>query len=490
MNTLYDVLGVPQHANEKAIRTAFRKAAKSFHPDLNAGDPTAELQFRQLVAAYDLLKNPQQREAYDRQLKEDRRLRFRRIASPIISGLVSGSIVAAVMLWLNAQRPPEPPPAPRLAMTDDRTGQATAAADKPRKEEVSREGGENQGGASPAPASDAGDKDTSDEQLQQLAGLPPLPTQPEAPSPLAMEWERVQAAGDAMAIWEFAVRNPDAPEAQLARARLLTLIETSENVFLLQVLRIGAPDGIAERARARLARLGVAATTNEATINELTSPDPSSSPLEERAAAFVSGQIAAWFPLNARNLPTLTKAYAEEVYYNGGLMTRSVVIRDKRHLSERTQERSYSVQSGSMKTECVATVCRVGGTLDWQTRNTPRLPGAGAATPVTTGTIEFEYGLIYSRGAFSILSENSTPVKIPLPEARPLPSRQEAAKQQASRQEPKQETKQEAKREPPTPEPKQEAKAESSAQEAPKQEPPAQDAPKQEPSAPEPPDNP
>ena len=474
MNTLYDVLGVPQHANEKAIRTAFRKAAKSFHPDLNAGDPTAELQFRQLVAAYELLKNPQQREAYDQQLRVDRRHRFRRIASPIISGLVSGSIVAAVMLWLNAQRPPEPPQAPRLAMTDDRTGQTTAAADKPRKEEVGRKGGENQEGAAPAPASDTGDKDTSDEQLQQLAGLPPLPTQPEAPSPLAMEWERVQAAGDAMAIWEFAVRNPDAPEAQLARARLLTLIETSENVFLLQVLRIGAPDGIAERARARLARLGVAATTNEATITELTSPDPSSSPLEERATAFVSSQIAAWFPLNSRNLPTITKAYAEEVYYNGSLKTRSVVIRDKRHLSERTQERIYSVQSGSMKTECVATVCRVSGILDWQTRSTPRLPGAGAATPVTTGTIEFEYGLIYARGAFSILSENSTPVKIPLPEARPLlPSRQEAAKQQASRQEPKQE-----------------AKAEPSAQEAPTQEPPAQEAPKQEPSAPEPPDNP
>src|SRR5215467_12428144 len=116
MNTLYDVLGVPPHANEKTIRTAFRKAAKSFHPDLNAGDPAAELQFRQLVAAYELLKNPAQREAYDQQLKEDRRQRFRRIASPIISGVVSGSIVAAVMLYLNAQKPSEP--APRLAVAE------------------------------------------------------------------------------------------------------------------------------------------------------------------------------------------------------------------------------------------------------------------------------------------------------------------------------------------------------------------------------------
>src|SRR5262245_7369171 len=117
MNTLYDVLGVPPHANEKTIRTAFRKAAKSYHPDLNAGDPTAELQFRQIVAAYELLKNAEQREAYDQQLKEDRRQRLRRIASPIISRVVSGSVVAAVMLWLNAQKPPEPVQAPRLAVT-------------------------------------------------------------------------------------------------------------------------------------------------------------------------------------------------------------------------------------------------------------------------------------------------------------------------------------------------------------------------------------
>src|SRR5215467_14114749 len=108
MDTLYEVLGVSSRANETAIRTAFRKAAKSYHPDLNAGNPTAELQFRQIVAAYELLKDPQQREAYDQQLKDDRRLRFRRIASPIISGLVSGSIVAAVMLWLNGQKPAEP----------------------------------------------------------------------------------------------------------------------------------------------------------------------------------------------------------------------------------------------------------------------------------------------------------------------------------------------------------------------------------------------
>ena len=465
MNTLYDVLGVPPHANEKTIRTAFRKAAKSFHPDLNAGDPTAELQFRQLVAAYELLKNPQQREAYDLQLKEDRRQRFRRIASPIISGVVSGSIVAAVMLWLNGQKPTESAQAPRVAIASvgdpgSPQGSPQGNPQVPAVDDVrnSRNSDVNRESALPALPPPAPDNPFPDDQSRQLAEAPPA-AQPEAEAPLAREWARVRATGDAMAIWEFAVRNPDAPEAQLARARLLTLIETSENIFLLQVLRIGAPDAIAERARARLAYLGVPARTDDA------SSDTSSDPLEERAGAFMFAQIAAWLPAN-RNLSALTRAYAEEVYYDGGLKPRATVIRDKRRVFERSPERVYAVQPGSMKAECAGDVCRVSGVLEWQARSAARSTAAGAGTTVTTGAMHFEYGLIFSRGVFSILSENSSPVKaaVPVPEARPLPSRQETAKQQASRQDPKQET------------------------QAP--EPSGQDAPKPEPAVQEPPENP
>jgi hypothetical protein len=289
---------------------------------------------------------------------------------------------------------------------------------------------------------------------------------------LATEWERVQATGDVITIWGFAVRNPGTPEAELARARLLTLIETSSNVFLLHVLRIGAPDGIADRARERLTQLGVLTTTDEAPA---ASPDPSPTPLEERAAAFVSAQIVAWFPANSRNLGALTKAYAEEVYFDGSLKPRATVIRDKRRVFERTPERVYAVQAGSMKTECVASVCRVSGVMEWQARSTSRAAAAGTAATVTTGATQFEYGVIFSRGAFSILSENSSPVKtIPLPEARPLPSRQEAAKQQAARQELKQELKQES---------QQEASVRD-------QEPSGQDVPKLEPLPQEPPESP
>jgi curved DNA-binding protein CbpA len=443
MNTLYDVLGVPPHANEKTIRTAFRKAAKSFHPDLNAGDPTAELQFRQIVAAYELLKNPEQRQAYDQQLKEDRRQRLRRIASPIISGVVSGSVVAGVMLWLNAQKPSEPMQAPRLAVTelDETTNQQALA--------IAKEG-----------TSPATDKNFPDDQPRRLAGMPPVAAQPEAQTSLAREWERVQATGDVITIWGFAVRNPNAPEAELARARLLTLIETSDNVFLLHVLRIGAPDAIAERARARLAHLGVPMPADEASA----SPAPPASSLEERAAAFVSAQIGAWFPANNRNLTTLTRAYAEEVYYNGSLKPRATVVRDKRRLFERAPERVYGVQPGSVRTECVESVCRVAGVMEWHAR------GASRPAAIVTGAEQFEYGLIFGRGVFSILSENSSPMKVTIgPEARSLPSRQEAAKQQASRQGAKQEPKQELKQEPSAPdqEPQEALKQEPAVQEQP-----------------------
>ena len=77
MKTAYDVLGVPRNASNEKIGTAFRKAAKACHPDLNAGDPTAELQIRQVIIAYEILKTPHKRAAYDRYLRERCRERGR-----------------------------------------------------------------------------------------------------------------------------------------------------------------------------------------------------------------------------------------------------------------------------------------------------------------------------------------------------------------------------------------------------------------------------
>src|SRR5262245_62436988 len=70
--------------------------------------------------------------------------------------------------------------------------------------------------------------------------LDPATGPAEAPTPLAREWARVQASGDPMAVWAFAVSNPDAPEAGLALSRLIPLIDAAEDVSVLQDLRIAA----------------------------------------------------------------------------------------------------------------------------------------------------------------------------------------------------------------------------------------------------------
>ena len=61
----YEVLGVKRGASDDEIKKAYRKLARKFHPDLNPGDKTAEDQFKQLQAAYDVLSNPEDRKLYD-----------------------------------------------------------------------------------------------------------------------------------------------------------------------------------------------------------------------------------------------------------------------------------------------------------------------------------------------------------------------------------------------------------------------------------------
>ena len=61
----YDILGVPRNATEQDLKNAFRKLAKDFHPDKNPGDKAAEQKFKELGEAYEALKDPQKRAAYD-----------------------------------------------------------------------------------------------------------------------------------------------------------------------------------------------------------------------------------------------------------------------------------------------------------------------------------------------------------------------------------------------------------------------------------------
>ena len=61
----YEVLGVQRTANEQDLKSAFRKSAMQFHPDRNPGDIAAEVKFKELNEAYEVLKDPQKRAAYD-----------------------------------------------------------------------------------------------------------------------------------------------------------------------------------------------------------------------------------------------------------------------------------------------------------------------------------------------------------------------------------------------------------------------------------------
>lgn len=64
----YSILGVSQNANAKEIKSAFRRLARQYHPDLNPGDSISAEKFKQISQAYDVLSDASKRRRYDRQI--------------------------------------------------------------------------------------------------------------------------------------------------------------------------------------------------------------------------------------------------------------------------------------------------------------------------------------------------------------------------------------------------------------------------------------
>ena len=62
----YDVLGVAKDADEKVLKSAFRKKAMEYHPDRNKGCADSEAKFKEMSEAYEVLSDPQRRAVYDR----------------------------------------------------------------------------------------------------------------------------------------------------------------------------------------------------------------------------------------------------------------------------------------------------------------------------------------------------------------------------------------------------------------------------------------
>ena len=62
----YEILGVGRNASQEEIKRAYRRLAKQYHPDRNAGDKSAERKFKEVQAAYEVLGDAQRRAEFDR----------------------------------------------------------------------------------------------------------------------------------------------------------------------------------------------------------------------------------------------------------------------------------------------------------------------------------------------------------------------------------------------------------------------------------------
>jgi hypothetical protein len=116
MKTPYDVLGVAPDADEKAIASAFREAAKACHPDVNPENRAAEAQFKAIVAARNALNDPERRALYrfvELSRRAERRHWIITIASCAVSALVSAGLVG-MFPQEPASEPAAEAPAPAL----------------------------------------------------------------------------------------------------------------------------------------------------------------------------------------------------------------------------------------------------------------------------------------------------------------------------------------------------------------------------------------
>lgn len=65
-DSYYNLLGVAKGASDKEIRSAFRRRARQYHPDVNPGDAKSEEKFKEINEAYQVLSDPESRKKYDR----------------------------------------------------------------------------------------------------------------------------------------------------------------------------------------------------------------------------------------------------------------------------------------------------------------------------------------------------------------------------------------------------------------------------------------
>ena len=103
MLNAYDVLGVAAGADREEIRAAYVDLAKQLHPDRNAGSEQAKQRFQEVNQAYELLKDPKRRLAYDRLLglvHTEIRRRRKYAAGVMAASFALTTIVTTVLLFV------------------------------------------------------------------------------------------------------------------------------------------------------------------------------------------------------------------------------------------------------------------------------------------------------------------------------------------------------------------------------------------------------
>jgi curved DNA-binding protein CbpA len=107
MGNWYEVLGTTAKADDEQIKAAFRNLAKTFHPDLNAGDQNAEERFKEVKQAYEVLRDPEARATYDTYLATKRsraRQRLRKTVATMSAAFVlSGASSFLFINWLERE---------------------------------------------------------------------------------------------------------------------------------------------------------------------------------------------------------------------------------------------------------------------------------------------------------------------------------------------------------------------------------------------------
>jgi curved DNA-binding protein CbpA/regulator of sirC expression with transglutaminase-like and TPR domain len=98
MKTLYDVLGIRPDADPEAIRQAFRRAVKAHHPDVSGSGAAGSEKFQDIVAASEVLRDPEQRAVYDRQLALERELSQVAWRDALIRAVTAAVAVALVLV--------------------------------------------------------------------------------------------------------------------------------------------------------------------------------------------------------------------------------------------------------------------------------------------------------------------------------------------------------------------------------------------------------